>query len=60
MGLFEEIRAAERDYDRALADVRKGKSGTGNQGLEGQLGEAYQRLVRLGARRQLRLKYRGR
>jgi hypothetical protein len=55
-----EIRSAERDYEKALADIRKGKAGSGNAGLEGKLGQAHQRLVRLGARPQLKLKYRGR
>lgn len=54
-----EIYAAERDYERALDAIRKSKPGDGS-GLEGKLGQAYQRLVRLGARPQLRLKYRGR
>ncbi len=55
-----EIRSAERDYERALANIRKAKPGNGNAGLEQQLGQAYQHLVRLGARRQIKLKYRGR
>jgi hypothetical protein len=55
-----EIYAATRDYESALAAIRKGKTGNGNAGLEGKLGQAYQRLVRLGVKPQIKLKYRGR
>ena len=55
-----EIYAATRDYETALTAIRKGKTGNGNAGLEGKLGQAYQRLVRVGAKPQLKLKYRGR
>jgi hypothetical protein len=55
-----EIYAATRDYEKALDSIRKGKAGNGNAGLEGRLGQAYQRLVRVGAKPQIKLKYRGR
>jgi hypothetical protein len=59
VNIEDEIRAAERDYERALAEIRKAKPG-GAGSAESQLGSSYQRLVRLGAKPQLKLKYRGR
>lgn len=52
-----EIERAERDLDRALDALgRDPKHGPGNENMYGQ---AYQRLVLLGARPQIRRKYRG-
>lgn len=59
MDVQAEIHAAERDYEKALSEIRRGKAG-GAGSAESQLGQAYQRLVRVGARPQLKLKYRGR
>jgi hypothetical protein len=59
MDIEAEIYAAERDYEAALNRIRNAKAGAAGS-AEGQLGQAYQRLVRAGARPQLKLKYRGR
>jgi hypothetical protein len=55
----DEVRSTELEMDRALAKLRESKPGKHTFGLEAQYGQAYQRLVRLGARHQLRLKHRG-
>jgi hypothetical protein len=55
----EEISVALSDLDNALAKIRNTKSGKATAGVEAIYGMAYQRLVRLGARPQLKGKYRG-
>ena len=60
MNVEAETRSAESAYEKALDAIRKGKAGNGSAGLESKLGQAYQRLVRVGARPQIKLKYRGR
>jgi|HubBroStandDraft_3_1064219.scaffolds.fasta_scaffold712857_2 hypothetical protein len=59
MAREDDIRRASADYEAALKSVRETKPGKGTSGVEARLGSAYQRLVRLGARPQLKLKYRG-
>lgn len=54
----DEIRRAERAYEIALTELRKVRLGKSSVGSEAAYGEAYQQLVRLGIRPQLRLKYR--
>jgi hypothetical protein len=53
-----EIRRAESAYERALNRLREIKPGNGTSGAEAVYGQAYQQLVALGARPQLKLKYR--
>jgi hypothetical protein len=55
----DEIRVAQQDMDATLKRIRDAKAGKMNTGLEATYGQAYQRLVRAGAKPQLRLKYRG-
>lgn len=55
----DEVRRTVAEYDSALEAIRRSKPGKATGGLESRLGQAYQHLVRLGARSQLRLKYRG-
>jgi len=53
-----EIRRAEHAYEMVLMEIRKAKPGAGS-GLEAKYGQAYQQLVQLGVRPQLKKKYRG-
>jgi len=53
----EEIRSAEAEL--AMASKSLGAPTGTNKGAEKAYGDAYQRLVRLGVRPQLRKKYRG-
>jgi hypothetical protein len=55
----DEIRAAEQELAAALKRIKEAKAGKMNFGYEATYGQAYQRLVRLGVRPQLRGKYRG-
>jgi hypothetical protein len=55
----DEIRKAENEFDNALREVKKALPGKPGFGIEARYGQAYQRLVRLGARPQIRLKHRG-
>jgi hypothetical protein len=55
----DEIRKAEQEMAAMLKRIREAKAGKMNSGLEATYGQVYQRLVRLGARPQVRLKYRG-
>jgi hypothetical protein len=57
--MTEEIKAAESEYNAALAQLQKTRPGKEGFGNEAKYGEAYQMLVRLGVRPQIRLKYRG-
>lgn len=59
MNRNDEIRRTWSQYDAALDAIRRAKAGKANAGLEANLGNAYQRLVRLNAVPQLRWKYRG-
>ena len=56
----DQIRKATQDMHGMLRKIADAKPGKMSAGLENQYGEAYQRLVRLGAAPQLRHKYRGR
>lgn len=55
----EEIMKAEQEHTVALADVKKALPGKPGFGIEAKYGQAYQHLVRLGVRPQIRMKYRG-
>ena len=55
----DEIRRAEGDYSAALAVIHKAIPGKPGFGNEAKYGQAYQRLVLLGQRPQIKLKYRG-
>lgn len=55
----DEIRRAEQDMANVIKRIRDAKAGKQNAGLESMYGQAYQRLVRLGAKPQVKLKYRG-
>lgn len=55
----EEVSVALSDLDSALTRIRNTKAGKGTAGVEAVYGMAYQRLVRLGARPQVKGKYRG-
>jgi hypothetical protein len=59
MNVEDEVRAAETEMDRVLKIIRNSKPGKQTAGHEAQYGQAYQRLVRAGARPQIRLKHRG-
>lgn len=56
--LTDEEAAAVRDYER-LADIAAKITGKAATGAEKQKGIAYQRLVRMGLRMQIKKKYRG-
>jgi hypothetical protein len=56
----DEIRYAESDYNAALVNLMKCRPGKEGFGIEAKYGEAYQALVRLGVKPQLRMRYRGR
>lgn len=55
----DEVRRAVSACDAALDAIRRAKPGKAGTGLEAIYGQAYQRLVLLGARSQLKQKYRG-
>lgn len=55
----DEIRDATQDLTAWLKRIKEAKAGKQNAGLEAAYGQAYQRLVRLADKPQLRLKYRG-
>lgn len=55
----DEILRAEQEMNATLKRIRDAKAGKMNTGLEATYGQAYQRLVRAGAKPRLRLKYRG-
>jgi len=55
----DEIRRTVEELDKSLNKIRSTTAGKQTFGMEAQYGQAYQRLVRLGARPQLRRKYRG-
>lgn len=55
----EEIMRAEQEYAAALSVIKKCSPGKPGFGNEAKYGQAYQRLVLLHARPQLRMKYRG-
>jgi len=55
----DEIRIAEAEFSTATTDMRKALPGKPGFGTESRYGQAYQRLVRAGARPQIRRKYRG-
>lgn len=55
----DEIRKAVNEFENSLRDVKKALGGKPGFGIEARYGQAYQRLVRLGARPQIRRKYRG-
>lgn len=59
MAREDDIRRAQQDMDAWLKRIKEAKAGKQNTGLEASYGEAYQRLVRLGKRPQLKAKYRG-
>jgi protein tyrosine/serine phosphatase len=60
----EAIAVAERQMDKTLERLQRMAASNApfgaRQGAENEYGQAYQVLVRLGVRRQLRAKYRGR
>ena len=55
----DEIRRTVAEYNSALDAIRRAKPGKATGGLEAIAGQAYQHLVQLGARPQIKLKYRG-
>lgn len=55
----DEIRRAEQELNAQLKRIAESKPGKMTSGMEKIYGNAYQRLVRLGARTQIRGKYRG-
>lgn len=56
--MSEEIERAVREMERAHDNLAR-SGGKGGSGAESRYGEAYQALVALGERPQIRLKYRG-
>lgn len=55
----DEIRRANQELDSALGKIKNAKAGKLNFGYEATYGQVYQRLVRAGAKPQLKMKYRG-
>lgn len=55
----DEIYAATAELESCLVKIKNTKAGKATRGVEANYGEAYQKLVRLGARPQLKGKYRG-
>jgi hypothetical protein len=53
-----EIRRATSEYERTLASLRVDKPGKHTTGHEASYSQAYQYLVRLGAKPQIKKKYR--
>ena len=60
MATSDEILKAEAEHQTALTNVKKCIPGRAGFGIEAVYGQTYQRLVLLGARPQIRRKYRGR
>jgi hypothetical protein len=60
VSLEDEIYRAEVAHNAALVNVKKALPGRPGFGIEAVYGQTYQRLVNLGARPQIRRKYRGR
>jgi hypothetical protein len=58
MDIEDEIRRGTAEYERTLAGLRVNKPGKHTSGLEAKYSAAYQYLVRLGAKPQIKLKYR--
>lgn len=56
--LQDEIMRAKQEMAAVFRKIQDSKPGKHTFGLESQYGQAYQRLVRLGAAPQLRLKHR--
>lgn len=56
----DDIRNTTQELDTALRKIRDVDAGKMTAGLEAVYGQVYQRLVRLGAKPQLKLKFRGR
>ncbi len=54
-----ELWRAEQAFDRALSQVKQAIPGKPGFGIEAVFGQTYQHLVRLGARPQIKKKYRG-
>jgi hypothetical protein len=48
----------QSDLNSAIATVRKQVSGKGGEGAENKYGQAYQALVKVGAKPQIRKRYR--
>lgn len=59
MSKDDEIMATELEFSAATASIRKAIGGKGGFGTEAKYGDAYQHLVRLGIKPQIRRKYRG-
>lgn len=55
----DEVRRARQELAALLKRIADTKPGKMTAGIERQYGQAYQKLVRLGAAPQVRLKYRG-
>ncbi len=55
----DEVRRTETEMHGIFRKIGDSKPGKHTFGLEAQYGQAYQRLVRLGARAQIKRKYRG-
>lgn len=55
----DEIYAATAELESCLVKIKNTKAGKATRGVEANYGEAYQKLVRLGVRPQLKGKYRG-
>lgn len=55
----DEIMTAEMEFGTATASVKKALGGKAGFGTEAKYGDAYQHLVRLGVKPQIRHKYRG-
>jgi hypothetical protein len=55
----DDVNRAVQDMEAALVKLRNAKAGKMTAGLEAVYGNAYQKLVRLGVRPQIKGKYRG-
>jgi hypothetical protein len=59
MSKDDEIMNAEMTFNSATGDIRKALGGKTGFSTEAKYGDAYQHLVRLGIKPQIRRKYRG-
>lgn len=56
--MSEDVEKMMREFDSASGTIKKQMGGKGGEGAEAKYGQAYQQLVKAGAKPQIRKKYR--
>lgn len=56
--MSEDVEKMMREFDSASGAIKKQMGGKGGEGAEAKYGQAYQQLVKAGAKPQIRKKYR--